>query len=685
MEGQTETPPETPEPTLPVPPPVVPPGAVVEPEERYRKVVLVPVASILPPRPSVAESPPKSEAPARSGAPPPPAKPREYTPNPTLTLLALAVGLLGTIGVAVLLYAIRFTHGGVYDAYYGGGIPLRVVFVVSLALASAPFLVSIFHRVPVLFLIVPIVLDTLLYPIFSPFGLPTSRDPTYVFQFAQSLGQLGSWVPGGYVTNQAVTYSYFPGAGVFNLEFSIFTGIPLVNVFNWAQSALRLLLMPAIIFALTARLFGSRYATLAVFLYLAVPSTELNISTQQDFAIPFLALTILVMALLLETRGRDVVPIRVLAVVFSSFVVIDHHLSSYITAAWLVGLAVLPYLVGGVEKAQKAYPAIRPIRAMTRYLVVFLLYVVTVSAPAIYSNFLVLQKSVATLTSPAGPTARSNTLGASFPSYQLAWIFLSVGLLVLCSILVLRQTYKSERLAFVTMNVVIGVILSILAIIFLPTGLGILALRIMEYAGIILVPATAWFLIRRVAGQKTEPPPPRRSPVMRRLVPRYAGGVAVVLAFLMFTGGAMVSLSTRDAFAAKSAALIDAPRYINGNAYDAALWAHSHLNTSAPVWGDYLVYSVYGGFGGMDIKFNSYTVFNGTSLATTNWSRVLPGDYIITDVYETVNTPEFPGPKIGQPTGPLPVGDVQKFRAPAYFSLVYQDSLFSVYEVVKVP
>ncbi|MCI4351839.1 MAG: hypothetical protein L3K14_00390 [Thermoplasmata archaeon] len=602
-----------------------------------------------------------------------------------MTILSLGLGLLGTIGVAALLYAIRFTHGGVYDAYYGGGIPLRVVFVLFLAAASAPFLVSIFYRVPVLFLIVPIILDSLLYPIFSPFGLPTSRDPTFVFQFAQSLGQVGSWVPGSFVTNQAGTYSYFPGAGVFNLEFSIFTGVPLVQVFNWAQPALRLLLLPAIIYALTARIFGTRYAMLAVFLYLAVPSTELNISTQQDFSVPFLALSILLLALLLETRGKDMLPLRALIVVFSSFVVLDHHLSSYITAAWLVGIAVLPYLVWGAEKAQKAYPVLRPIRGMTRYLVVFLLYVVTVSAPAVFSNFLVLQKSIATLTSPTGPTARSNTLGATFPTYQLAWIFLSVGLLVLCSILVLRHTYKSEKLTFVTMNVVIGVLFSMIAIIFLPTGLGILALRILEYAGIILVPATAWFLIRRVAGQKTEPPTPQRSPALRRLVPRFAGVTAVVLAFLIFTGGAMVSLSTRDAFAPKSAALIDAPRYISGNAYEAALWAESHLNISATVWGDYLAYSVFGGFATMEVRYNCYELFNGTTLASTNWTRVVPGDYIITDVYMDSITPEFPGPRTSQPTGPLPIAEVQKFNAPGYFSQIYQDSLFTVYLVVKVP
>jgi hypothetical protein len=579
---------------------------------------------------------------------------------------------------------IRFTHGGVYDAYYHG-IPLRIVFVFSLGVAGAPFFVSIFHRVPALFLAVPIILDSLLYPIFSPYGLPTSRDPTYVFQFAQSLLHYGIWVPGAHVTNQAGTYSYFPGAGVFNAEFSVFTGLPLVSVFNWAQPAMRLLLMPAVIYAFTARLFGSRYATLAVLLYLAVPSTELNISTQQDFAIPFLALSLLMLALLFDMKGREALSLRILVVVFSSFIVLDHHLSSYLTAAWLIGLAALPYLVWGAERALKAYPSIRPVRVMTRYLVVFLVYVVLVSAPAIYSTYLIFQRSVVTLLSSTGPSTRSNTLGASFPSYQLALIFLSVGLVVLVSILVLRHTLKSDRLAFASINVLIGVILSVLALVFLPTGLGILALRMMEYTGIILVPATAWFLIRRVAGQKDEPPPPRRSPTMRRLVPRYAGALAVFLAFVIFVGGALVPLSTRDAFAPKSAALIDAPRYVNGNGYQAALWAQSHLNASAKVWGDYLAYSVFGGFGDMRMTFDSFTVFNGSTVAGTNWSRVVPGDYIVTDVYMTSITPEFPGPSLEQPRAPLPLAAVDKFNDPAYFARVYEDSLFNVYLVVAVP
>jgi hypothetical protein len=145
----------------------------------------------------------------------------------------------------------------------------------------------------------------------------------------------------------------------------------------------------------------------------------------------------------------------------------------------------------------------------------------------------------------------------------------------------------------------------------------------------------------------------------------------------------MVPYSTRDQLAAPSALITESPLHIDPYSFTLATWAHTHLTSSTWVWGDYLTYSVFGGFGQFNMQFDQYSIFNGTTIPLSAWALVTVGSYVVVDKYMTTSTPQFPGPI--QPTGPLTSAQLAKFNNPEFFNLVYQDSTFTIYEVVAVP
>ena len=620
------------------------------------------------------------------------------SPNaPGWALFSLLLCLLGFLGVAGLLYGYKFLEIG---AYYHG-IPTRVLFVLSLALVGSPFYVTIVRRVPPLFLLAPVALLAFLYPLFSPYGLPYSRDPVYNFQFAQLLLQQHQWVPGSIVTNQAIVYSFYPGSGVFDAETSSFTGLPLIETFSWGLQLFRFLVIPIGIYALTTRFFGPRAAPLAVFLYMGVPSIEMNIPTEQDFAMPFLLLMVLMAVYLIHTESSALTPLRVAFLVFSSFIILSHHLTSYIAGAWLAGILLFPYVLRG----RGAFDKLRPAAALGRYLLVFLLFVLFVSGPAFVKHVQLLSNAVGSIFSGAAPSGRAAVIGSTFPLYQTGWIFLSLAIVVLISIYVLFLLLRRPRLTFVSTLIAIALLTALVTIPFLPTGLSFLALRLMEYSGLILAPVVAWFLVVYLPRERTAPPPavapPRPRPVRRRSW--LPAAVAIGISLVIFTGGSLVPLSSRDAFAPASSVLIDAPRYINQSAYNAALWAKAYLPPSVynqnnktwshVMWGDYLVYTTYGGFGDFEMAWNSFHIFAHHLLNATNWTATRVGDYVVTDALMTQVTPTFPGPANGvlpgavtQPNGPVLALNLTKFQFnPTYFEPVYKNPIFTVYVIIADP
>jgi hypothetical protein len=628
------------------------------------------------------------------------------TTSPPWLLLSLLVSLGGFLGILFLVYHLKFDGSG----YSIGRFPARDLFVGFLTLACAPFVLTLFQRVPAVLLAPAVVLVFMLYPLFSPFGLPYSRDPIFNFQFAQVLLTSAHWTPLAGVTEQAGVYSYFPPSAIFNAEGSLFLGVPLSTSFLYTLPALRLLVLPATIYALGLRLFGPRPGALGVLLYMGVPSITFNLVVQQEFAIIFLALSFLALTYVEHGFGGNVMGIRVVLVLFSSFIVLSHHLTTYIAALWLVGLVLVPIVLVGRTSFSKA----RIGRVLARYLIVFVLYTAFVTASVVSGQVLLLSQVISALVKGVRPTGHVAALGLSFPFYQQAWIGLALGLTALLGLAVLRKIVRIPEQRFLSFNLLISLVLVVAAVPLLPTSLNFLVLRAMEYAGIFLAPTVAaWFVVSglprlkaefarartragfagwiarhqpRLGGWLLNPDPPaRRRRTFDRLYERTPHLIVVAGVVFLFAAGSLVPLTTRDQFASSDSLASESPLFITPHDYDLALWAGSHLNRSSPLWGDYLAYDVFGGFGRFSMPYGEYPLFNGTNITTESWSRLPVGAYVVTDAYMTRYTPEFPGPGSEQPTAPLLPAQLTKFDQPALFSVVYVDPVFTIFEVVHKP
>ncbi len=609
----------------------------------------------------------------------------------------LFLSLLGFLGVAYLLYSVKFD--GVASVW--GNLPTRVVFVFLLALTTAPFLLTIFRKVPVLYLIPSVVLISFLYPIFSPYGLPFSRDAVFNLQFANSILTSGTWQPLAGVTGQAGVYSYYPGGAIFNAEAASMTGLPINTTFLFATALLRVLIIPLAIYALSARLFGARSAALGVLFYLSVPSIELNVPTQQDFAVTFFVLAFAALAFL-ATEGsvsRNLTMLRVTLVVAIAMVIVSHHVSTYILLGFLGGIALLPW----VFQRRDPYPAARSIAVLLGAVGIAFAWVALVSLPVLEAQRGILGQNLLGLLHPGTAGSQAVIPGATFPLYLVIWIVIAAAAEAILALVVLAENYSLRDRSFVTFALLTGVLVAILSVPFVSTGFNFLVLRQFEFTGVIFAPAAAWWITAHLAGKDRDPsgtsttaatPTPavatsRRSarpgpPAARRAL--YAG-VAVILVVFIFAGGALVPLSTRDQFAQRNQVLIDSPVHINQTVYAAAVWAQGHLSNDHPIWGDYLAYTVFGGFGGFRLRYDSYPLFAGTTFNSTALVRLHVSDYVVVDSYMTqpVLQPVFYGPTSDQPSAPLTTAELQKFDNPEYFALLYQDTTFTIYQVVKIP
>ncbi|MCI4372833.1 MAG: hypothetical protein L3K02_04230 [Thermoplasmata archaeon] len=609
----------------------------------------------------------------------------------------LFLSFLGFLGIAFLLYSIKFD--GVTAHWHG--FPTRLAYILLLALVAAPFALTIFRRVPVVFLALPVLLIFFIYPIFSPSGLPYSRDTIFNFQFAQAIQSAGTWQPLNGVIGQAGVYSYFPGGAVFNVEASSMTSLPLLQTFPWAYELFRLLIIPLAIYALASRLFGPRSAPLAVLFYISVPSIELNIPTQQDFAVTFFVLAFAALAFLAteNSLNSNLTILRVTVVVAAAMIIISHHVSTYILIGFLAGLAVLPWIL----RRKDPYPAMRSFAVLFGAISLALVWVAAISLPVLEAQRGILGSNLSALIHPTTTASQSIIPGGSFPLYLIAWIAAAAAVEGLLAIVVLAESYRRKDRAFVTFSILTAILVAVLSVPFFSTGFNFLVLRQFEYTGVIFAPAAAWWIAAHFGGGEEglsprpaptgspAPPPVRRkgwssrppSPLGRIGYPLLAVGIIV----LIFAGGSLVPLSTRDQFAPPSEVLIDSPVHINQTVYAAAIWAEGHLNSNHSMWGDYLAYTVFGGFAGFRLRYDSYALYQGTGFSPTAISRLHSNDYIVVDTYMTkpVLQPEFYGPLSDQPTGPLNTTELAKFNQPLYFSVLYQDMTFTIYEYTGPP
>ncbi|MGA8302518.1 MAG: hypothetical protein WA691_01445 [Thermoplasmata archaeon] len=605
-----------------------------------------------------------------------------------VAVLALVASLVGILGVGYSIYAFKFL--GHHTIFL---LPSRVFFVFSLGLAVVPFLLVLFaNRIPYLLLLIPTALVFLLYPLLSPYGVIYGQDALFNFQFAQSLLLHSIWVAGANTSGEAVTYSYFPGSGIFNAEGSVFLGIPLTSSFPWTLPVMRLLVMPPVLYAVGNRLLGPRAAVLGVFLYMAVPSITFNDIVQQEFAVVFFALTLAMITFLLYVPAEESTPLRILVLVFSSFVILSHHVTSYVLGVWLAGLAILPFLLWG----RPAFAALRSAATSLRYTVLFLLFVFFVSAAVVLSQLTLLEKNILLLLSNAPLSAKAAAAGNTYPAYQLVWIIVALLVIALFAILTFRETLRGKTRPYLATSLLISILVLTIAFILFPTGYSFVAIRTTEYALIFAAPAAGWFMIRGFVPALDRRI--RRSSAGRSRARSSAGwvapAIAIVIALFVFTGGNLVPGPSRDQFQPVDLLTVNSPMHLTAADYQDGVWARAHLTPGGRLWGDLFVYDVYAGIGGLKMQYDAYRVFNGTALQTysastgfqTNTvylSYLSVGDYVVTEVYATQITPTFVGPGTDQPAAPLTEQQAAKFNYAPDFSIVFEDSTFTVYVVTS--
>jgi hypothetical protein len=604
-------------------------------------------------------------------------------------LLSLAISLAGFLVIAWVLYEFKFHN--VTDTL--DGVSTRLVFAFGILLVTAPFLATIFHRVPIQFLAPPLLLLFFLYPIFSPYGIPYDRDSVFVYQFAQSLLSSGSWVPGIGVTGQAVTYSYYPGGTVFIAESAALTSTSLFTTFVWSTELLRLLVIAPIVYAVTARLFHPKAAALAVLLYIVEPSIEMNVPTQQDFAVTFFLLAVVLLAFLAVDRGSDSLFLRLSLIMATGLVIASHHVSTYILIGFLGAIALLPRVLW----KRDPFPNARSMTVFVRTLAFGVVWGTLIAFPVILQQALTLVQNISAVFHPG--VATSAIPGASFPLYEVVGVVLGVIAAGIIAVLTLLEARRRADRSFVSVGIMSVLVLAILSVPFLSTGFSFLALREFEYIGVILAPVAAWWIVTRLAPGTQQPSPGhpnsgrgadpvRNGPGLRRAT-RAAGHpmFALGLVALFVVSGVFVPLSTRDQFAPTQELQADSPIYITPTVYAAAEWASAHLSHSHEVLGDYLAYTVFGGFGDFRVVWDSYALFNSSGFSAYALSRLDVGSYIVTDSYMTTafSFPMFWGPNSDQPSSVLTSGELAKFQNTAYFSLVFVDPVFTIYIVNALP
>jgi len=585
-----------------------------------------------------------------------------------LTTLGLSfVGFLGMIAVALQL------KSGVI------GVP-RLLFLTFLALSCAPFL-SAFWRIPKPpYLIAPTVALFLLYPITAPHGIIYGRDPIYNFAFTNQVATTGFWQPGS-IGGLADTYSLYPLGNVFQAYLIRTAGLDGEVAFLWLEPMIRMLAVPATVYAIGQRLFGRRIAPLGLFVYMGTASILFNTIVQQGMGIIFVSLAFLALLLLAHSPpGAARFRTEILFALLALGVVMTHHLSSYIFAAWLLGLAAM---VGVRRSWRSSFPPRFGVLA-AYFLGVLGLYIVTVSYRVFIVHEQSLQLILDRLIAPESlPTSTTPRLGRTFSTLEIAWLGGSVLALPALGWFSVRSYRHVPRFSFVVANGWIAALLAIGTLPLLATGFDFVPLRVGEYTNLFLGPlAAATFLrwSRGDAGPLSRFALSRIEPMVDR-VSRKAPAVVVVLAVAIFIGGNLAPAGMRMYFDGKSQWNTDTPLLFGADDIRLSAWSRVAYG-SALIWGDHLSTDIFTGLGYMHVVFGNSVIFAGP---TINWSTLCPGDYVAVSTLMTTYPSQWflePEPAV---RAPLTHAQVDKFGNDPNFSLVFQDGRFSVYRLMSIP
>jgi hypothetical protein len=595
-----------------------------------------------------------------------------------LDIASLAFCLMGLIGLIAVTYQLKT----VVRAPGTEGVP-RALFVLFLAMACSPFLVALVKPPKLPFLVPPVVAILLMYPISAPFGIVYSADPIFNFTFTREVLDSGFWAPGT-GTAFAQTYSFYPLGNVFVAYVIQTVSAPAAAaVFPWIQSILRLLAGPAAVYAVGRRLFGIRIAAMSVLFYLATPSILFNSPVQQGMGIIFVDLSLLALVILIQHRERLAQRrTQVLFAFVASGIVLSHHLSSYVFAAWLAVLAILMLL-----------PRFRPVGSGVRLTTLFFyfigllnLYIVAFTFPIFLRHETTFEAVIARLIAPEDVPGRpggGGGLGRTFSTLEIAWLGGSILGLVLLALIGVRRYRRVREQPFAVANGLVTVVLVLAALPLLATPLSFIALRITEFTGIFVAPFAATTLIRwsRTGLFRIS----RISPASQetRMLPR---ALALVLGGAIFMGGALVpSVNMRHYFEPPEVRNTESPLYFGSDLLRAAEWARIHLHRGR-VWGDQLSIDAFGGFADMETDFGSSSLFLPAMLTASTWIelncslRLRVGDVIVVNRWMLEARPNF----FHEPalSAPLTRPQIEKFDADPHLARIYQDGTVSIFRII---
>ncbi|HYY47139.1 MAG TPA: hypothetical protein VFA17_00475 [Thermoplasmata archaeon] len=587
-----------------------------------------------------------------------------------LDITSLAFSLFGLIGLVAVVYELKT---GV------PGIP-RPLFILFAAMTCSPFYVALVKTPKFPFLVPPIVAILLTYPISTPFGLVYSADPIFNFNFTRQVLDSGFWAPGT-GTGFAQTYSFYPLGNVFVAYVIMTISGPPAAVFPWVQSLLRLFAGPAVVYAVGRRLFGVRAAALSVFFYLGTPSILFNSPVQQGMGVIFLDLALLSLVILTQSRGRSSQRrTQLLFMLVAAGVVMTHHLSSYVFAAWLATLAVL-----------MLYPKYRPVGSSVRLTTLFFYFIALLNLYIVaftYRIFLgqagTFELVVAKLISPEEfPTATAGTgsLGRTFSSLEVAWLGVSVLGLVLLALIGVRRYRRAREEPFAIANGLVTAVLVLATLPLIVTSFNFIPLRITEFSNIFVAPFAATTLIRwsRMDPFRISRFAPPMSPTARALPKAFA----VVLCAGIFMGGNLAPvINMRAFFEPPSARTTESPLYLGSDMQRAAAWARIYF-ARGRIWGDQLAIDTFSGFADMETDFGSTRLFVASSLDKEATALVRVGDYIVVDRFMLIARPNFfHEPALAEP---LNRAQTEKFETDPHLALVYQDGTVAIYRVMIPP
>jgi hypothetical protein len=583
-----------------------------------------------------------------------------------LDIVSLLTSLLGLVGLAYVIWRYKAGESG----------PPRIVYLGFLAMACAPFYVTLVQTPKMPFLIPPIVAIFLLYPIANPHGVVYSPDPVFNFSFTDFVLTSGFWTP-GQGNAFARAYSFYPIGNVF-IGYVISTvAVPPEQAYLWVEPVIRLLALPAAVYSIGRRLLNARVAMLGLLFYLGTPSILFNLPVQQGMGVIFLSLSLLALTILNQAGPTSPLRVRILFGLVSGALVMTHHFSSYVFAAWLGAVVILLF-----------HPASRPFVARLRlgllflyFVGVLLVYILAFTYPIFQIQEQTIQGAAARLLFPdETPGPQSPAVGRTFATYEVAWLTGTVLGLFLLAFVSLRRYRVVREYSFAVANCIVASALTFVTLPLIVTQVNYIPLRITEYTNLVVAPFAAATLIR---WSRTTPP------WLARLVPSImrprrwvAPGMALVISAALLMGGNLAPLTMRMYFESNKERSTDSPIFLGSDAIRAGDWAETRFGDSR-VWGDQLTVDTFSGFGNMRVDFGSSRVFNHTTMDAETWLRLCVGDYVVVDHLMVVYRPNF----LHEPVLPQPLNlsQVEKFRSDPHLALVYEDASFSVYRVMSRP